>query len=120
MSRDAGRAGLALTALSITATIVTGLAGPSGNEQSKLPAPVTESNVSEPTWSPPVPQTVASSTKVSWPGSVTAKESSAGSPSRPRSRCTVVSRTECGSTFTITMMVSETPSGVNSPSRCFE
>jgi hypothetical protein len=32
MSRDAGRAGLALTALSIAATIVTGLAGPSAME----------------------------------------------------------------------------------------
>ena len=37
-----------------------------------------------------------------------------------RSRCTVVSLTEWGSTFATTMTVSSRPSGVNRPSRCFE
>ena len=39
-------------------TLTVELAGPSGKEQSKLPAPVAASNVSAPTWLPPAPQSV--------------------------------------------------------------
>ena len=58
---------------SLTVTLTVGLAGPSGNEQSKLPAPVAELNVSAPTWLPPVPHSVAPSVNVSAPGSVVVK-----------------------------------------------
>src|SRR4051812_21454111 len=50
---------------SLTVTLTVGLAGPSGKEQTKLPAPVAVSNVSAPTWLPPVPQVVSSRTNVS-------------------------------------------------------
>ena len=50
---------------SLTVTLTVGLAGPSGNEQSKLPAPVAELNVSGPTWLPPTPQSVVPSVNVS-------------------------------------------------------
>ena len=58
---------------SLTVTLIVGLAGPSGKEQSKLPAPVAELNVSAPTWLPPAPQSVASSVNVSAPGSLVVK-----------------------------------------------
>ena len=50
-----------------------GEAGPSGNVQTKLPAPVAVLNVSAPTWLPFAPHSVASSTNVSAPGSVVVK-----------------------------------------------
>ncbi len=56
---------------SLTVTLTVELAGPSGNEQSKLPAPVVLLNVSTPTWVPLAPQSVASRTNVSAPGSLT-------------------------------------------------
>jgi hypothetical protein len=59
---------------SLTVTLTMGSAGPSGNEQSKLPAPVAGLKVSSPSWVPPVPQVVAPRVKVSLPGSVTLNE----------------------------------------------
>ena len=58
---------------SLTVTLTVGSAGPSGKEQSKLPAPVVALKVSAPTWLPPAPQSVSSSAKVSLPGSVVVK-----------------------------------------------
>src|SRR5688572_5922540 len=58
---------------SLTVTLTVELAGPSGNEQTKLPAPVVGLKRSAPTCVPLAPQSVAPSTKVSWPGSLTVK-----------------------------------------------
>ena len=58
---------------SLTVTLMVGLAGPSGKVQSKLPAPVAGLKVSAPAWLPPVPHSVAPSTKVSAPGSEVVK-----------------------------------------------
>ncbi len=54
---------------SLTVTLTVELAGPSGNEQSKLPAPVVLLKVARPIWLPLVPQLVVSRTNVSAPGS---------------------------------------------------
>ena len=68
------RVGVAVGAVAVLDLTVTVLeAGPSGNEQSKLPAPVAVLKVSAPTWVPLGPQSVASSTNVSAPGSLTVK-----------------------------------------------
>jgi hypothetical protein len=58
---------------SLTVTLTVEVAGPSRNVQTKLPAPVVGLNVSVPVWLPPVPQSVASSTNVSAPGSTVVK-----------------------------------------------
>src|SRR5690242_19270789 len=65
---------LAASSESLTCTETSELSGPSGNEQTKLPAPVVESKVSAPTWTPWSPHSVATSAKESTPASVTENE----------------------------------------------
>jgi hypothetical protein len=58
---------------SLTLTLTMEESGPSGNLQSKLPAPEVELNTAVPTWLPPVPQLIAPRVNVSSPGSVVVK-----------------------------------------------
>ena len=58
---------------SLTVTLTVELAGPSGNEQTKLPAPLVLLKLARPIWVPLRPQSVASRTNVSAPGSLVVK-----------------------------------------------